>query len=103
MTRLGKYSESLKNEEIYYSENKIYKPVKVTALTDYILEIEYNDGKIIKFDFKDLLNHPLFKPLKEIELFEKARINGSSICWNDDIDICADSIYKSSQRGQTLG
>ena len=42
---------------------------------------------------KSLLSHPLFKLLNDVETFRKVRINGSSICWDNDIDICADSIY----------
>jgi hypothetical protein len=82
------------NDEVFYSSNKIHKPIKVMPLNNYILHIEYEDGKIIDFDVKNLLSHPLFKPLKEKTLFETVRINGSSICWDNDIDICADSIYK---------
>lgn len=82
-------------EEIFYSKNKIHKPKNVLPLNDYILQIEYDDGKVVHFDVKELFSHPLFKPLKDKSLFERVRINGSSICWDNDIDICADSIYNS--------
>ena len=81
------------SKEIYYSDNKINKPKKVIPLENYIIHIEYNDGKIIDYDMKPMLNHPLFKPLKDEQLFKLAKINGSAISWPGDIDICADSLY----------
>lgn len=72
------------NGEIFYSNNKIHKPVRVIPLENYIISIEYENGKIIEFDMRKLLNHPLFKPLKEKSVFESVRISGSSICWEND-------------------
>lgn len=79
--------------EVFNSDKKINKPIKVTPLEGYILNIEYDDGKIINFDMKTLLNHPLFKALKDEEVFKHVWISGSAICWENDIDICADSLY----------
>lgn len=79
--------------EIFYSNNIIHKPVKVVPLENYILHIEYEDGKIIEFSMKDMLNHPLFKPLKEKVFFELVQIKGSSLSWPNDIELCADSLY----------
>jgi len=81
------------DNKIYCSENKIHKPVKVIPLENYMIRIEYEDGTLINFDIKNMLNHPLFKPLKEKAFFELVTINGSSISWTNDIDICADSLY----------
>lgn len=81
------------NEDIYDSKVKINKPIKVIPLENYHLYIEYDDGKVINFDMSKLLNHPLFKPLKDESFFNLVKINGSSISWPNDIDICADSLY----------
>ena len=83
------------NKGIYDSKVKINMPVKVLPLENYHLYIEYDDGKIINFDMNKLLNHPLFKPLKDKSLFDLVQINGSSISWPNDIDVCADSLYDS--------
>lgn len=79
--------------EVYNSNKKINKPKKVTPLENYILNIEYDDGKVIDFDMKTLLDHSLFKSLKDEILFKNVWISGSAICWQNDIDICADSLY----------
>lgn len=92
---LEKYKGDIMSQEIFYSKSKIHKPTRVIPLEDYILYIEYEDGKVVHFDVKELFKHPLFKPLEDKLLFQKVKINGSSICWDDDIDICADSIYNS--------
>ena len=81
------------DRDIYYSNVKLNMPSKVIPLENYILHIEYKDGKIVDFDMKNLIEHPLFKPLKEKVFFDLAKINGSSISWPNDIDICADSLY----------
>jgi len=74
-------------------DGKLHMPSKVIPLENYILHIEYKDGKIVDFDMKNLIEHQLFKPLKEKVFFDLAKINGSSISWPNDIDICADSLY----------
>lgn len=79
--------------EVFDSKKEIHKPRKVIPLDDYILNIEYEDDKIINFDMKTLLNHPLFRALKDESVFKNVWISGSAICWENDIDICADSIY----------
>ena len=85
-------------KDLYDSGKKIHKPIEVIPLDEYILEIKYDNGEVIKFDMKDLLNHPLFKSLNDVDIFREVRINGSSICWDNDIDICADSIYNNQQQ-----
>jgi hypothetical protein len=82
-------------QDIYYSDKKIHKAIRVTPLDEYILNIEYEDGTKINFDMTKLLNHPLFKPLKDKEIFNNVWINGSAICWPNDIDLCSDSLYPS--------
>ena len=81
------------NKDICDSKVKLNIPTKVIPLEDYHLYIEYEDGNSINFDMNNFLNHPLFKPLKEKAFFELVTINGSSISWTNDIDICADSLY----------
>ncbi|ETJ33311.1 hypothetical protein Q604_UNBC12231G0002 [human gut metagenome] len=81
--------------DIYDSKVKINMPIKVIPLEDYHLYIEYEDGKSINFDMSRLLNHPLFKPLNDKYFFDLVKINGSSISWPNDIDLCADSLYDS--------
>ena len=82
------------NKDVYDSNVKLNIPVKVTPLENYHLYIEYEDGKTSNFDMNSFLNHPLFKPLKEKAFFDLVQINGSSISWPNDIDICADSLYE---------
>ena len=89
---MEKYNNS--NEEIIISNAKIHRPINITVLENYCLKIDYNDGKSVIFDMKPFLNHPLFRPLKDEKKFNAVKLRGSSICWDGDIDICADSIYR---------
>ena len=39
----------------YYSNVKLHMPSKVIPLENYILHIEYKDGKTVNFDMKNLI------------------------------------------------
>ena len=69
------------------------KALKVKPLENYILEIEFDNGEIKKFDVKPYLNHKAFEKLKDPELFKTVKIAGLSIEWQD---ICPDELYNNS-------
>lgn len=70
---------------------------KVEVLSDYRLLLTFdNKEKRIK-DMKPYLNKGVFKKLKEKDFFNKVRICYGSISWGDQIDMCADSLYDTSE------
>jgi len=71
------------------------KVISVKALPDYMLLLEFEDGAKKKFDFKKLLNSAPFYPLKNVELFNKAKSDngGGGVVWDDDIDIASEYLY----------
>ena len=74
------------------------KALKVRPLENYILEIEFNNGEIKRFDVKPYLNHKAFKQLKNPEIFKTVKIAGLSIEWQNGADICPDELYNNSYR-----
>ena len=71
--------------------------VKVKYLSDYKLEVEFdNDEKIIA-DFKDFLfqNHsPMTTQFKDKERFKNVSIDFGHLTWEDgEMDISAESVY----------
>lgn len=46
---------------------------------------------------KPYLEQGVFKKLKEEEFFNKVKISFGTISWDDDIDMCADSLYETSK------
>jgi len=72
------------------------KAKKVKPLEDYILEIEFDNGEIKRFDVKPYLNHKIFEELKNIKIFNTVKIAGLSIEWENGVDICPDELYNNS-------
>lgn len=73
------------------------KAINVKPKNDYVLEIEFDNGEIKLFDVKPYLNHKAFEALKNIEEFNKVKISGLSIGWENGADICPDELYELSK------
>jgi len=72
--------------------------IKVKALNNYNLLLKFDNGEIKIFDVKPLLDKPVFQPLKNKNLFKKVHVvYDYTIGWNDDIDMCPDSLYMQSK------
>lgn len=72
------------------------KIISVKPLDDYNLLLTFsNNEKRIK-DMKPYLNKGVFKKLKNKTFFNSVHISFDTISWNDEIDICADTLYQTS-------
>ena len=65
----------------------------VKPLKDFKLELIYSNGYTGIYDAKELLNYKVFEQLNDVNFFNKVTINYNAIVWNEEIDLCADSIY----------
>ena len=73
------------------------KVIKVSVLDDYKLELTF-DNNIVKIkDMKPYLDKGTFKKLKKVEKFNSVKISFGTISWDEDIDMCADYLYETSQ------
>ncbi len=73
------------------------KIVDVEVLENYELLLTFdNDVKKIK-DMKPYLEKGVFRKLKDKEVFNKVKISFGTISWENDIDMCADSLYETSE------
>lgn len=72
------------------------RAINVKPLENYILEIEFDNREIKKFDVKPYLNHRAFEELKDIKIFNTVKIAGLSIQWENGADICPDELYNNS-------
>ena len=73
------------------------KVIKVKALENYNLELTFDNGAVKIKDMKIHLNEGVFKVLKKKELFNSVKLSCGAISWNNDIDLCADYLYETSQ------
>lgn len=85
----------MSNDIITKGELKEIKDVK--PLENYTLLLTFNNGEKRIFDVKPYLEHKIYKRLKNKELFNKVHIiYDYTIAWNNEIDMCPDSIYRDS-------
>jgi hypothetical protein len=72
----------------------LIKPVTVRPLAQFWIFLEFSDGTRGELDLSELVNKPVFRPLKDRTLFEKVHLGDHrEIRWNDEIELCADSLY----------
>ncbi len=71
--------------------------VKQVEPTDnFELLLTFNNGERKKFDVKTLFQYPMYEPLKNIGFFKLVKVDNMCVYWNDDIDICPDTLYSQS-------
>jgi uncharacterized protein DUF2442 len=69
----------------------------VKVLADHILELEFANGEHGHFSMKPYLEYPVFRPLKNYELFKQAKVTFGFVSWNSDIDMSPDTLYLDSR------
>jgi hypothetical protein len=70
---------------------------EVKPLDDYKLLLKFSNDEYRIFDVTPLLEKPVYRPLKDKVLFDKVHIIcGYTIAWNEDLDMCPDSLYLDS-------
>ncbi len=72
----------------------MFKPIEVKALPDYRLYVRYDNGVEGEVDLSHLVGKGVFAAWNDPGNFQKVSIGSSGeIRWNDQIDLCPDSIY----------
>lgn len=71
--------------------------IEVEALKDYQLKLIFDNGEIKIKDMKPYLDKGIFKKLKDINVFNNVKIKYGTVSWENDIDMCADSLYETSK------
>lgn len=70
------------------------RPLLVRALPKYRLYLEFVDGAKGEVDLSDLAGKGVFGRWNDYIFFEQVHIGDHrEIKWNDDIELCADSLY----------
>ena len=60
---------------------------------DYTLIITLEDGSRKLFDARPLLEKPIYAQLKNPAFFMRAKADGDTVVWSDDIDIAPEYLY----------
>lgn len=71
--------------------------INVQTLDEYRLKLTFDNNVIKVKDMKPYLNKGVFKELKDKKKFDSVKINFGTICWDGEIDMCADYLYETSE------
>ncbi len=70
----------------------------VVPKDDYKLEFTFTNGEIGVFDCAPFLDFGVFKELQDLSYFKQARVEGGTVAWPHEQDICPDTLYEDSKR-----
>lgn len=70
--------------------------IDVKPLKDYKLLLTFDNQKKKIKDMKPYLDKGIFTKLNNLDIFNSVKIAFGTISWGD-IDMCADSLYESSE------
>ena len=70
---------------------------EVYPIDDYQLRLIFNNGEEKFFDVKPYLKIGVFKALTKLDLFNTVRPFLGSIVWDNEIDLCPDTLYLDSK------
>ena len=71
---------------------------EVYPIEDYQLKLIFNNGEEKIFDVKPYLNIGIFKELQKPDIFQTVRPFLGSILWENNIDLCPDTLYIESKK-----
>lgn len=73
----------------------------VAAKDDYRLEVTFANGEVGEYDCTPLLDFGVFRELKDPAYFRQAKVEGGTVAWPHEQDICPDTLYEDSNKFST--
>jgi len=74
----------------------------VIPTDDFKLVLTFTNGELKIYDCSDLLNFGVFKELQDKNYFKQVKITDGTIAWPHEQDICPDTLYLDSRKGENL-
>ncbi|MGL4731778.1 MAG: DUF2442 domain-containing protein [Clostridium sp.] len=75
----------------------MYLSVKqVKPLDDYKLLLTFENNEVRVFDMKPYLEKGVFKELKDISIFNSAKVSFDTIEWKNEADLDPEMLYEDS-------
>ena len=73
----------------------MHRVVKVAALSQYRLQVEFDDGVAGIVEILPRLTGPVFEPLRDESVFRTVTIDKESgaVCWPNGPDLAPDAMY----------
>ena len=70
----------------------------VIATDSHQLEITFTNGEVGVYDCAPFLDFGVFQELRDIAYFKQARVEGGTVVWPHEQDICPDTLYEDSKK-----
>ncbi|MDY3969131.1 MAG: DUF2442 domain-containing protein [Atopobiaceae bacterium] len=90
-----RYDESV-GDVVYCAGETPWVVEGVEAACDYTLKLSFKDGSVKVFDFKPLVDKPMYRALQDTDLFMQARAGHGTVVWDNDIDIAPEYLYENA-------
>ena len=71
------------------------KVVEIQYQQNYVFKIFFDDNSCGEVDFSEYIEKwDVFKPLRDLQLFKSAIIDGGTIAWENGADIAPETLYE---------
>jgi hypothetical protein len=70
----------------------------VVATDEYKLRITFTNGEVGIYDSSHLLDFGVFKESRDLGYFKRARVEGGTVAWPNEQNICPDTLYEDSEK-----
>ncbi len=75
---------------------------EVLTTDNYALELLFTNGEQGVYDCSGLLDFGVFKELRNKPYFSKAKVLDGTVVWPNDQDLCPDTLYLDSVKGDSI-
>lgn len=74
------------------------KVISAAANDDFTLTLNFDDGKVRRFDAKPYLEIGVFRELKNLDYFKNFRIVFGTVQWENEQDFSPETLYLESSQ-----
>lgn len=70
--------------------------IQVAPEPEYQLRLTFTNGESGVYDCRPLLDFGVFRELRDESYFRQVRVEGGTVVWPNEQDICPDTLYEDS-------